>query len=139
MNETKLQSPLFLKISIILTALAVIGAGVYPVTTSRQQPVTAPTAQAPITPTQQISIISDDGCWAIPREDMHQKQKELALSLLTSQNRDERIEAINIFLIMNEKETIPEITKLLQDKDESVREAARAALKELGAEEDKSK
>jgi len=70
---------------------------------------------------------------------MHQKQKELALSLLTSQNRDERIEAINIFLIMNEKETIPEITKLLQDKDESVREAARAALKELGAEEDKSK
>ena len=70
---------------------------------------------------------------------LHQKARQekinKALIQLTSKDQDERANAINALTKLNAKETIPEITRLLQDNDSAVRRSATWALVRLDAKE----
>ncbi|MFA5793481.1 MAG: HEAT repeat domain-containing protein [Candidatus Brocadiia bacterium] len=121
---------MFLRISIILTALLLLGAGVYPVATN--------TRQCRIKELLIQLLNEDEAVYGKAFNTLINLNVDHAIPELTKllQDRNPKVRwlAVGILGGIGTKEAIPEITKLLSDPDEDVREAAQAALKELGAE-----
>ena len=105
---------LFLRISIVLTILALAGCS------------SVPTPPAP--PQQEITAEP-------PVDEARQQQIKEALVQITSQYPDMRINAVAALIELDTQEAIPQVTKLLQDTGSGIRQLAVYALGELDAKE----
>jgi HEAT repeat protein len=118
---------LFLRISIVLTSLVLIGAAIYPVANARQNKINSALKKIASQNIVKQRLAIDTLAKLNARQEI--------TKLLQDSSSYVRESAAWALRDINARETIPQITKLLQDKDSDVRQSVIRALNKFDAKE----